>query len=384
MIKKALLVDTNFSAKPIYDFLIDSGLDVFVIGGNPDDALAKSANNYIQLDYKNIEELKKTIADLEIDYLIPGGNDFSYKVCAEISNGQSFYNIDSLDNYDIINNKKRFRKFSIEMGLNVPKFVNTENYFEFLPVIVKPADAYSGHGMTVIREKDNSQLEQAITKAKNFSKTGMYLLEQFVEGQLFSHSAFIVNGEIDVDFVVEEHCTVNSYVVNTSRVVGNFDDELLSRIRVDILKIVKGLNLKDGLMHTQFIAKDNNFWLIEITRRCPGDLYSKLIEYSTGFNYAAHYAMPFINSISKNKKTKVLSKVIRHTVTVEKPVSFSSIVFNYNFDKLKYIPLCLTGDKLRESPFSRIALLFGFSDTDEQHNANWNRLLEHNFYIIEE
>lgn len=49
-----LLVDTNFSSGPIYQFLIQSGHNVTVLGRNPNDALAKSGYKYIQFDYSDI------------------------------------------------------------------------------------------------------------------------------------------------------------------------------------------------------------------------------------------------------------------------------------------------------------------------------------------
>ena len=48
--KTALLVDTNFSAIPIYEYLVSLGMTVYVIGRNPDDFMAKSIQNYIQID----------------------------------------------------------------------------------------------------------------------------------------------------------------------------------------------------------------------------------------------------------------------------------------------------------------------------------------------
>ena len=45
-----LLLDTNFSSAPIYEYLIEEGNEVYVIGNNPNDFLAKSAKNYIQSD----------------------------------------------------------------------------------------------------------------------------------------------------------------------------------------------------------------------------------------------------------------------------------------------------------------------------------------------
>ena len=36
---KILLLDTNFSSGPIYNYLVESGNEVYVIGNNPNDFL---------------------------------------------------------------------------------------------------------------------------------------------------------------------------------------------------------------------------------------------------------------------------------------------------------------------------------------------------------
>lgn len=46
---KALLVDTNRAAVPIYKYLESQGLQVTVVGGDPDETLAKMAKHYVCL-----------------------------------------------------------------------------------------------------------------------------------------------------------------------------------------------------------------------------------------------------------------------------------------------------------------------------------------------
>ncbi len=384
MTKRILLLDTSFSAKPIYDYLVSTGNEVFVVGGNPRDALAKVSSKYIELDYANILELRSLIKDLNIDYLVPGGNDFSYKVCAEISSDIGFYNIDTIESNDIINNKERFREFAIREGLNVPKVIEPSFVSEAGAVIVKPVDAYSGHGITVINKPNKRLIGDAVKVAESFSKSRRCVIEEFVQGQLYSHSAFVVDGEIMIDFIVEEHCIVNQFVVDTSRVLYDFDIGVLSKIRDNILRMVKSLNLVDGLVHTQFIYNGSDFWIIEVTRRCPGDLYSKLIEYSTGFPYAEYYARPFINRICKDfKKNLERNKVMRHTITLQDKINLNNISFLSPFSAFKYIPLSLTGDEIRESPFSRIGILFTFSKSEEELLGLMESAVRRKLYIVE-
>ncbi len=359
MKKKVLLLDTSFSAKPIYDFLLTTGYDIYVMGGNPDDALAKSVKNYIQLDYSKVDNVKSYIKDNKFDYLVPGGNDLSYKICSEVNEDFSFFNMDTKQITHTINNKEVFRKFSLDHHLHVPRIVYPEEICDKLPVIIKPVDAYSGHGMSIVFNDNEDTISQAIEKAKQFSKSDNYVIEEYVKGQLYSHSAFVVNGQILIDFIVEEHCNVNQFVVDTSRVVYDFDPLILDKIRQDILVLIQKLNLVDGVIHTQFICDANSFWIIEVTRRCAGDLYSKLIELSTGFPYAEYYAKPFIN-LKNQIDCLELSKnlIFRHTITHDQKCFFHSISMKHPLHILEFIPLSLTGNEINRSPFSRIGILF--------------------------
>ena len=278
--QKALLLDTNVSSAPIYNYLINSGFEVFVIGGNPDDFLAKSVKNYINSDYSDIDSTREILEKMDIDFIVPGCNDLSYQVCATLNSGGKYYGLDLLETTEKINNKGKFRKFAAEIGLSVPRLISDQNMGEVWPVIVKPVDAYSGRGMTIVLEAERGFLQEAIDCARKFSRSKTCIVEEYVEGQLYSHTAFIANRNIVADFIVEEHGTANPFVVDTSRVRYDFASDMLSRIRDAIVLLAKKLNLVDGLVHTQFIENGGSFWLIEVTRRCPGDLYSQLIELS--------------------------------------------------------------------------------------------------------
>lgn len=381
--KKALLVDTNLSSIPIYKYLTSLGLKVYVIGGNPNDSLAKSCPNYVQMNYSDISATEEFLRREKIDYLIPGCNDQSYRICAELNKNKKYFGIESLDITDIINKKDQFRILSEKLEFPIPKVILENQYGTVWPVIVKPVDSYSGRGNTVLYEKDAANLQDAISRAKEFSKTSSFLIEEYVTGQLYSHSAFIINEEIAVDFVVEEFCTANPFVVDTSRVVYDFPLKILNEIRICIRKLAKSLNLVDGLIHTQFIATKESFWLIEITRRCPGDLYSQLIEFSTGFKYSEVYTQPFIN-IKLNIKKLVSKKnfIIRHTLSLDKEQYFESLKFNFPVNIYKFISMSTSGDLIKPSPFSRIALIFLFNSSEEEHVKLYDEVVKRNLYTL--
>ncbi len=353
-----LLVDTNFSSRPIYHFLKKAGHKVTVVGGNPKDALAKSADDYVNLDYSDVDQTRRLIEERNIEFLVPGCNDRSYMVCAEINADGRFPGIDPFATAEVINNKEKFRAFSFKFGLPTPRVLEQDEIGSRWPVIVKPVDAFSGRGVTIIRDNNKTSLANAISIAKNESILGACLVEDFVEGQLYSHTAFIQSGDIIVDHIVEEHSTTNPFVVDTSRVVYNFLDSMLLSIRENIRLLASELNLHDGLIHTQFISNGTQYWLIEITRRCPGDLYSQLIELSTGYNYAENYVRPFVGLPFDAKKPLIQNWIMRHTVTVNSACSFDHLHFHNPVWIERWISLSVTGDLLKPSPASRIGIVF--------------------------
>ena len=383
--QKVLLIDTNFSSAPIYNYLVDASYEVFVIGGNRSDFLAKSAKNYISLDYSNVNQTRKIIEETNIDFIVPGCNDLSYQVCAALNSKGNYYGIDTLETTEIINYKSKFRTFATKIGLPVPIVISEENVGEMWPVIVKPVDAYSGRGMTIVQKPEQHKLQSAIDHAKEFSRSKTCIVEEYVEGQLYSHSAFITDGNIVADFIVEEHGTANQFVVDTSRVIYDFPLEMLSRIRDGIALMAKKLNLVDGLVHTQFIKNGESFWLIEVTRRCPGDLYSQLIELSTGFSYAEAYASPFVKqkfSLGENPLKQFW--VMRHTISQPTEGVLGSIQFNFPILIEKMVPISLAGDMIKTSPFGRIALVFLRNNSEEELLELFQKTLNRSLYTIQE
>jgi hypothetical protein len=379
---KVLLLDTNFSSAPIYQYLIKENFEVFVIGDNPNDYLAKISPNYYNFNYSNINLVDDFIKEKKIKYLVPGCNDFSYKICSQLTVKNHFLGIESPEINDIINNKEKFRKFSFENGISIPRVFQVNNIPENTKFIVKPVDSFSGSGISVLENRDIEVIDSAIKSAQIASKSNGFLVEEFVEGQLYSHSAFIINKKIYKDFIVEEHCIANPFAVDTSWVDNNFCPKKLNEIRNQVNTIARKLSLKDGLLHTQFIQSNNKLWIIEITRRCPGDLYSLLIEKSTGFRYAEEYCKHFLrNKNFDNQLTVCKNDLIRHTITSIEQQDFSTLEFNYSIHINEFLPISTYGSKLMSAPKGRVGLLFIKADISESENIK-KLLLTRRLYNI--
>lgn len=377
---KVLLVDTNFSSGPIYSELLARGHEVHVVGGNPADCLAKSASHYWHQDYSDIDALSALVDEQGFDYLVPGCTDQSYASCAAVSRGR-FPGFDSAVITATLNHKARFRKVAGQLGLPVPRVHEDISSCGDGPVIIKPVDAFSGMGITVLHEVEPVAYEQAARIARAASSSGECLVEDFVEGQLYSHSAFLRGQHVVRDFLVQEDGTANPLVVDTSRVV---DDEngLLARLRWCVEKLAGALDLFDGLLHTQFISNAEDVWLIEVTRRCPGDLYSQLVELATGFPYAQSYACAFLGQDSLGVDTGQTRPLMRHTITVQQGQTLAHVGFHRALTIERLVPLSLVGDQLKPSPKSRVAIIFCSERDGEKLGDLYRATLNRDLYSV--
>ncbi len=354
---RVLLLDTNVASAPIHRYLTDAGYEVHVVGRNPNDFLARAALNYVNLDYSDVEASLALVERLDAKYLVPGCNDLSYETCAAISARRPFPGIDPVDVVRTLGNKQDFRRYAALHGIPAPRQIAEADASAGQSVIVKPVDAYSGRGVTALKAPTTNEIGAALALAKTFSTTGACLIEEFVEGQLYSHTAFLGEDSIVADFIVEEHGSINPFTVDTSCLVPDFDPTLLGKVRAAIEQIARDLKLTSGLIHTQFIADGDGFWIIEITRRCPGDLYSLLISFSTGFNYAENYVRPFIGQPFKDGARRRCA-IMRHTISLREAQTFTSLKFHRPVDIERFFPQALAGDRVAAAPLARIGILF--------------------------
>jgi len=379
---KVLLVDTNFSSVPIYKELEKLGHEVHVVGGNPSDCLAKISKHYSQINYADTDLLNEFVYKEHFDFLVPGCTDRSYTSCAVVSNGK-FPGIESKLVDETLNNKAKFRDFASKLGLPIP----SKQYFDEkklrYPLIVKPVDSFSGKGISVIDSPNQIKLKLAIDAAKEASSEKEYLIEDFVEGTLHSHSAFIYNGKVIMDFVVDEFCNVNPFVVDTSKVAQTVLPTVLADLRQCIELISHELQLQNGLIHTQFKLDGDQIWLIEITRRCPGDLYSQLIELATGESYVWAYVAPYLGqTFSKDSKVLPPRHIMRHTVTIDCEQTFGHLSFEQQVKIERWISLSLTGDCLKPSPMSRVGILFAEADSKDALDEIVEKTIRRNLYSL--
>ena len=375
------LIDTNFSSLPIYDYLLQMEYKVFVVGNNPNDYLAKISHNYINIDYKDTSLLARFLIKNNINFIVPGCNDVSYNSCSLVKEYKQYIGIENKVVTDTINKKNKFKDFCLQNNIPTPRKILPSQLRKNLPAMFKPTNSFSGRGIYKISTSNFKNRKKIESEAKKYSSEKKILIEEFLSGQLYSHSAFIRDKRITYDFFVEEHCITNPYAVDTSTIAFNIPEEVKNRVRRDIEKIVEKLSLIDGLIHSQFIFRKDDYSIIESTRRCPGDLYALLIKKATGFPYSEYYTNTYINRQSKGYKKKVADKfVLRHTISSTKSVSLKYLKFKESIpiNELYFFEIC--GSITKSSLNGRIGVVFFILESLEELKRIINKIKRRELY----
>ena len=379
-----LLCDANFCLIPIFQAIkTKPNSSLSVIGSILSDPLHSLADKSINLDYSDTNSLSLHIHDNNYDNIIPGCNDRAYISLAKIADKTYFPGFDNYATSLNIHHKDKFRALAEKFNYPIPKAINTVekiNQINF-PVLIKPIDSFSGKGIN--KANNIHELHDYWEIAEQCSSSGLAIAEEFIEGNLYSHSAFIKNRKIIIDFFVNEYCTVYPYQVNSSNIATLLNKKIEKELRDWVEKFANDLELCDGLIHTQFISDNEEFTLIEIARRCPGDLYSQLIQKSTGINYAELYILPFLGIELPNKVEIQEEKFIsRHTVSTDEECIFLSSSINLQCLKVENIQLKNSGEKMKRAPFDKSGIYFIEHESKEDMEELTKKLKD--FVVIDQ
>ena len=189
--------------------------------------------------------------------------------------------------------KLAMRQSARAASIDVPDFVQIKNYDEIrefmatvpLPWVRKPRSEASAMGIEKIN--DPERLWRALDELGD--KQSLYLLEEFVPGDVFHVDSLIVDGKI-VFVSVQKYGAPPMSVYQGG---GVFNSRVIPRKKGDAPKlrklneqVAKTLGMVNGVTHTEFIKAhaDGKFYFLESAARVGGANIAELIEFSTGIN----------------------------------------------------------------------------------------------------
>lgn len=301
--KKLLLLGGSYSDIPLIQEAKRLGFYVITSGNKKEDLGHLYSDEFHCIDFSNKEDALALAKSLNIDAIVPSSHDLSMVSSAYIAEKLNINRLDSYETTLTLHHKDLFKKFALENDLLTPKAISFSSESQALqsdiinlryPLIIKPIDLGGGKGITKISDK--SQLIHAIKKAFEYSKAKKIVIEEFVEGTLHSFSTILVNQKVNFYFCDNEYSSKNNpYGVATSTSPMKAFEQIKNILIEQTQKVAKILDLKDGLLHMQFLFDGTNIHIVEFTRRMPGDWYYYPVEKSTKVNYRNLVLSGFLN-----------------------------------------------------------------------------------------
>lgn len=335
MKKKLLIVGGSHSDIP----LIEAGkeLGYYVITtGNDSKGLGHNYSDEVQFeDFSDKKAILKLAKRLNIDAICSGANDFAVISSAYVAEKLNLKGHDSYETTLLIHHKDKFKKFALENNFLVPNSISFDSQKEAMnyinnisyPSIVKPIDLTGGKGIQKIT--NNIEAKKAIEEAFSISKAKRVVIDDFTEGSLHSFSTIIRDKKVVFYFGDNEFSYLNLYLVSTSTSPSINFEHIKSTLLEQTERLSNILNLSDGILHMQYLLNGSDINIIEFTRRMPGDLYYKPVEYSTGVNYSKWIVQSSCGlDISDLRTIKQKGYYSRHCIMGDKSGIIDSIMID--------------------------------------------------------
>jgi len=331
--KKLLILGGGHSEIPLIKAAQALGFYTITTGYDKNGLGHPYADAYIFADFSNKEQILQIVKEYHIDFLIPSCNDFAILTAAFVN---EHINVGVFDSYEItkqIHHKTAFKTLAFELNLSVAKSKMLKKDSDLtsmdlsFPLIVKPIDLSGGKGVTKV--KTLQELKEGLAYAFKQSREQYVLIEEFIEGSHHSCSLLIKDHQILFSFFADEYFYLNPYLVEGAYANLQLKTDIKNQILVDSQQLIDNLNLCDGILHIQFIIKDGKPYILEVTRRSPGDLYVDLVSFSTNIDYAkAIISLHTGSSYTPSGKGHTQKSILRHCIMADQNGYIQEVAFD--------------------------------------------------------
>jgi biotin carboxylase len=306
------------------------GYRVITTGNRPNDLGHPSADAYVAADFSQPDAILDVAVTNDVTAIVAGCNDFAMLSTAYVCDKLGLPGHDSYETSVRIHHKDLFRRLLEDLQLDTPRsgvVVDASEALELCaglgyPVIVKPVDLTGGKGIGVC--DDPAQLAAAVDHALALSRQDYVVVEQFMVGTHHGFTCFIHDRRVGFWFADDEQYFLNRFLVSGTTTPTSMPPWAIDDLIAAVESIAAALDLVDGLMHVQCVMTEAGPRIIELCRRCPGDLYPTFVRLSTGYDYAA----AVVRSEVGRGPSLAISAPRQHTVIPQRNVTRHCLMAN--------------------------------------------------------
>ena len=286
--KTIMIIGASILQLPAIEEASKMGLNVVVLDMNPN-AIGFSVPGVIKevISTINIPSAVDTAKKYRIDGVMTLATDMPMRTVATVAKECGLVGI-SEETAIKATDKAKMREALKDAGVPIPEFYVVKTLGEFKEAaqkmagsfMVKPADSSGSRGILKVEKIDDGAYEYA----KRYSRNGIVVVEECMEGPEVSVETLAVNGEIDVIQITDKLTTGAPHFVE----MGHTQPTRLKcadEIRRIAVAANKAIGIKNGPSHTEVIVTQSGPKIVELGARLGGDcITTHLVPLSTGVN----------------------------------------------------------------------------------------------------
>lgn len=211
----------------------------------------------------------------------------------------------------LVSDKFSQRKTLESAGIQVPKYYLIQSEADIykvncsFPVIVKPVDSGGSQGICKVGKVEN--LSDAIGYAKQYSRTGKVIIEEFIDGREFSVE-YISNKGNHYFLQITDKVTSGAprFVEMQHHQPADIPEKVRSRICKLVESALTALKVENSPSHTEIkLNEKGELFIIETGARMGGDyISSDLVRLSTGYDFVEGAIKLALGKFDPPKKTE--------------------------------------------------------------------------------
>ena len=291
--KRLLILGGDHFAVPVVKAAKKQGYYVITCDYLPDNVAHKYSDEFVNFSTTDKEGILEWAKKNPIDGVVTY-TDSGVVTTAYVQHHLGLPQIGPLESVEILQNKARFRQFLTENGFNVPKakgFSKKEDAlaskdFFTLPVIVKPVDAAGSKGVTKV--SDWSELEKAVDWAIQFSFSGDFIIESFIEKQGCSSDSdcFSVDGQFKfMSYSAQrfDEKAAGEYTPAAYSWPSTLGKDAEAELSKELQRLITLLGMRTTVYNVETrVGTDGKPYIMEISPRGGGNRLSEMMRFATG------------------------------------------------------------------------------------------------------
>lgn len=293
--KTIMVVGAGHVQEPAVKTAKELGLKVVAVDRDPKAPGLQWADHPLHISTDDYNACIEAARYYQVDGVMTSGSEQGTRTVAVVAAALGLPGI-PVETAQKATNKIAIRQLAAEYNIPSPEFAicrSREDAFQALetlglPLIVKPPDSHSSQGVSLVRER--SELEKALIWATSFSKSGVWVLEEFIPpcAKGGTPQVFVVDGKVQIITTISGKSVpppLRAQVYLTVPAADDISDKTQKQIREMVDRCVKALGITNGPLLTQFRIGPDGPRLIELSPRIAGMcISSQLIPLAVGVN----------------------------------------------------------------------------------------------------